>query len=108
MFRTESQAKKLGVCPMAKVAHIVGDSTSLIILRDLFDGPKHFGDFTTSLCGISTRTIAKRLKDLEKFELITRTVITKKPLCVEYSLTKKGKGFEPVENAMRTFGKKYL
>lgn len=93
---------------MAKVAHIVGDSASLIILRDLAGGPKRFGDFTTSLCGISTRTIAKKLKDLEKFDLITRTVLPGKLLCVEYALTEKGKGFEPVEKAMREYGERYL
>lgn len=108
MFRTESQTKKLCVCPIGKVAHIIGDSTALIIVRDLFDGPKRFGDLVTSLSGISTRTITKKLKILEENEMILRTVISKKPPHVEYSLTKKGKGLKPVEEAMRKYGEKFL
>lgn len=108
MFRTESQTKKLCVCPIGKVAHIIGDSTALIIVRDLFDGPKRFGDLVTSLSGISTRTITKKLKILEENEMILRTVISKKPPHVEYSLTNKGKGLKPVEEAMRRYGEKYL
>ena len=108
MFRTESQTKKLCICPIGKVAHIIGDSTALIIVRDLFDSPKRFGDLVTSLSGVSTRTLTKKLKILEESGMITRTVISKKPPHVEYSLTKKGQGLKPIEEAMRKYGEKYL
>ncbi len=108
MFRTESQTKKLCVCPIGKVAHIIGDSTLLIIIRDLFAGPKRFGDLVTSLSGISTRTITKKLKILEENGMIIRNVISKKPPHIEYSLTQKGKGLKPLEKEMRKYGEKYL
>lgn len=108
MFRTESQTQKLCTCPIGKVAHIIGDSTALIIIRDLFSGPKRFGDLVNSLSGISTRTITKKLKILEENEMIIRTVISKNPPHVEYSLTKKGIGLKPIEEAMKKYGEKYL
>jgi DNA-binding HxlR family transcriptional regulator len=109
MLRTESQQKEIcSTCSMAKTADLIGDSCTLLIIRDLFESAKYFGDFEASLPGISTRTLANKLKALEKSGVIARKALGGKPPRVEYSLTKKGIGLRSVTAAMTRYGEKYL
>jgi len=109
MFHTEEQQKKICTkCPYAKTADIIGDSVILVMIRELFKGPKRFGDFETSLSGVSTRTITEKLKLLEEKEIISRNEIIGKPPRVDYTLTTKGKGLHDIYEAMYSYGEKYL
>lgn len=109
MFRTKQQRKKICTCcPLAKVANIVGDSTILVIVRDLLTGPKRFGDLTASLEGVSTRTITQKLKVLQDNEIIERIEYRERPPRVEYKLTRKGFALKDITQAMVTYGRKYL
>ena len=109
MFRTEKQQKKLcASCPFAKTANIIGDSVVLLIIRDLFSGPKRFGDLEAALSGVSTRTLAEKLRMLEEEGLIVREEFIGKPPRVEYTLTKKGAGLKKVSDAMIAYGSKYI
>jgi DNA-binding HxlR family transcriptional regulator len=108
MLRTEKQRKELcRECPVAKVADIIGDPCSLLILRDLLDSPRRFGNLDESL-GMSTRTLTKSLQRLTKLGLVRRKEYRALPLRVEYSLTKKGQGLGEVIEEMRRYGKRYL
>ncbi|MDR3571857.1 MAG: helix-turn-helix domain-containing protein [Candidatus Pacebacteria bacterium] len=99
-------------CPVGKVATLVGDPCSLLIVRDLLEGPRRFGELENSL-GSSTRTLAKKLKVLEHEKIIARKEAPAaagkdSPACVKYTLTKKGSALKPTIDAMRVFGAKYL
>jgi len=108
-LRTAQQRSEICTsCPVAKVADRFGDSYTLLIVRDLMDGPKRFGALEESLSGISSRTLCKKLKALEDEGLVTRTEFRERPPRVEYRLTKKGAAFHSVVDAMRSYGKKYL
>ncbi len=107
MLRTKSQRKKLcPECPVARVADLLGDACSLLIMRDLMEKPQRFGEFEDSL-GMSPRTLTNTLKRLEKEKFIARKHFTK-PVRSHYELTKKGRAFNSVVDAMRRYGKKYL
>ena len=109
MLRTEEQQKSLcASCPFAKTANIIGDSVVLLIVRDLFSGPKRFGDLEASLAGVSTRTLADKLKMLEEEGLATRDEFVGKPPRVEYTLTRKGSGLKKIYDAMVSYGEKHL
>jgi DNA-binding HxlR family transcriptional regulator len=94
-------------CPIGKVVGLLGDSCSILILRDLLEGPKRFGELESSLA-TSSRTLAKKLKHLDHEGLINH----KKPAATKtygvYRLSQKGAAFQKVADAMRTYGKKYL
>ena len=108
MLRTKSQRVKLcPSCPVARVADLLGDPCSLLIVRDLIDKPRRFGELEDSLGGISSRTLTKTLRRLEKDRLVVRKRFTK-PVRFHYELTRKGKAFQKVVDAMRAYGKKYL
>lgn len=107
-LRTAQQKKDLCAdCPLARAADLVGDSCSLLIVRDLMATPKRFSELETSLKGISTRTLTLKLKQLESESIVVRREF-KKPQRVEYSLSPKGAALEKVLGAMRSYGKKYL
>lgn len=77
---------------------LIGDHSTVLIVRDLLTGPKRFKDLEGSL-GISTRTLTIKLKNLEKEGIIVRDE--------GYSLTKKGRGLESITKAMRQYAQRY-
>jgi len=102
MLRTARQRKELcKECPVARVADLLGDSCSLLIVRDLMEKPRRFGDLQESLSGISTRTLTNKLRQLEADALIKKSGF-------RYTMTKKGAALEEILDAMRAYGKKYL
>lgn len=109
MLRTTTQRRALcPSCPIARVADVVGDTCSLLIIRDLLEGPRRFNDFECSLRGVSTRTVSGKLKQLEKSGLLKRSPYSKRPPRMQYSLTKKGRALKGIVNSMRRYGEKHL
>ena len=101
-LRTEKQRQELcRNCPVATVADLIGDPCTLLVMRDLLDGPRRFGELDESL-GMSTRTLSKTLRRLADCALIEHGADG------AYLLTKTGKDFRPVIQAMRRYGEKYL
>ena len=109
MLRTKRQKANLcRTCPIARVADIAGDSVSILILRDLLLRPRGFTDLELLYQGISSRTLAQKLKLLEKNGLVTRIPKRNFYPRVDYRLTRKGAAFDPVISAMRSYGERYL
>jgi len=99
--------KAVADCPIGKVVGLLGDSCSILIVRDLLEGPKRYSELESSLQA-SSRTLAKKLKHLEHEGLINHKQPAGKTGYGMYRLTKKGAAFEKVADAMRAYGKKYL
>ncbi|AJA49013.1 transcriptional regulator, HxlR family [Clostridium pasteurianum DSM 525 = ATCC 6013] len=92
-------------CPIELAINIIGSKWTSLIIRDLLiDKTVRFGDFLKSLEGISPKTLSLRLKELEKKEIVTRTVYPEIPPHVEYSLTCKGKALEPIFLELKKWG----
>lgn len=106
MLRTPKQRKEIcSDCPVARVADVVGDTVSLLILRDLLKKPQRFSELEASLAGVSSRTLTLKLKKLENDGLVSREKSTAR---AGYRVTNKGRALESVMDAMRSYGKKYL
>lgn len=79
-------------CPATKILNHLSKKWTLLILRELHNnGTKRFNDLIGEMGNISPRTLSKRLKELEKLELISKERFNEIPPRVEYSLTNKGK-----------------
>ena len=91
-------------CGVAKTLKIIGQRWTILILRDLLDGQKRFGELEKSLIGISPRTLALRLQQLEQDGILNRKVFPEVPLHVEYTLTNKGQSLNKVISDMRVWG----
>jgi len=59
-------------CGITKALEIIGGKWTLLIIRDLLDEPRRFGELERSLEGISPRTLAIRLKELEADGVLKR------------------------------------
>ena len=109
MFRTEHQRKKLcSSCPIAKVADVIGDPCTLIVVRELLAGSKRFSDLEASLAGVSSRTLTKKLMKLQENGLVEHIPEKSSRSREAYSLTVKGAGLKKITTAMRKYGEQYL
>lgn len=95
-------------CPVAQVAELVGDTCTLLIVRDLLSGAKRFTELSESISTTSSRTLTKKLRELEEKGVITRTEYKESPPRVMYTLTPKGRGLDGIYKALRKYGEKYL
>lgn len=91
-------------CGVVKLIKVIGSKWAILIIRDLMDGKIRFGQLQKSLIGISPKTLALRLKQLEKEGIVTRKVYEEVPLHVEYSLTPKGESLREIICKMRQWG----
>lgn len=94
------------LCPVARGAALAGDLYVLLIVRDLAEEPRRFGELAQSL-GVTARTLTARLKMLEAEQIVDRVVYPEIPPRVEYHLTPKGRDLLPVVEALRQFGEKW-
>ncbi len=91
-------------CGVEKTLKIIGTKWTILIIRDLCDGTRRFGQLQRSLEGISPRTLALRLKQLEDEGIVKRKAFQEIPLHVEYSLTAKGNSLRDIIEKMRQWG----
>ncbi|MFQ5614024.1 MAG: winged helix-turn-helix transcriptional regulator [Anaerolineae bacterium] len=96
------------ICPIEQVAQLIGSKWTLLIIRDLMDGCRRFGQLQKSIGAISPRTLSERLSMLEKRGLVRRQAYPEIPPRVEYSLTEKGRALMPLLRAVREYGEKWL
>jgi DNA-binding HxlR family transcriptional regulator len=96
------------VCPVLATARIISGKWTLLVLRDLVDGPRRFSELERSLTGISPRTLSIRLRSLEEEGIIQRREFAEMPPRVEYRLTAKGSHLVPIVEAMRHYGSEFL
>jgi DNA-binding HxlR family transcriptional regulator len=94
-------------CPVEAVAEIIGRKWVSLILRDLVNGSKRFGELERSI-KVSPRILSMRLQELEADELITREVFAEVPPRTEYSLTERGKLLIPLIDTMREVGQHFI
>jgi DNA-binding HxlR family transcriptional regulator len=95
-------------CPVVATARIVSGKWTLVLLRDLCEGPRRFSQLERSLAGISPRTLSVRLKALEQAGIVERREGDGAGNRVDYVLTDKGRELVPIVEAMRAYGARHL
>ncbi len=73
----------------------------------LYGGKMRFMDLQREVKGIGAKMLSKELQDLEANQLLIRTVVSSKPITVEYELSEFGRSLEPVIDAIAEWGMKY-
>ena len=93
---------------MARSLEIIGERWTLLIVRDLLQGPRKFQDLTESLTSVAPGILSRRLKLLEDRGVVTRRMYSEHPPRAEYSLTESGVELRTVVRALTIWGSKYL
>ncbi len=78
-------------CQAREVLGIVGGRWSLLVVRNLSQGPRRFTELKRAVDGISQRMLTVTLRDLERDGILTRTVRNVMPPHVSYELTPMGR-----------------
>ena len=98
---------ELPACPVETTLMLIGDKWKVLILRDLMDGTKRFGELKRSIGTVSQKVLTAQLRDMEQKGLLTRRVYAEVPPRVEYTLTETGYSLKPVLDAMWAWGAEY-
>ncbi|MCI0711327.1 MAG: helix-turn-helix transcriptional regulator [Chloroflexi bacterium] len=91
-------------CPIARASEILGDRWTLLIVRDLLLGIRHFNDLERGLPGISRSVLSERLQRLERMGLLEKRATHNGRRTTEYVLTEAGAELQSVINALLTWG----
>lgn len=98
---------ELPACPVETTLMIIGDKWKVLILRDLMDGTKRFGELKKSIGSVSQKVLTAQLRDMEEKKLLERKVYAEVPPRVEYTLTEIGYSLKPILDAMSAWGEQY-
>lgn len=99
--------KNFGVCPFVTAQKLLQGKWVLLIMHELSSGAKRFGELQRSI-DITQATLSSQLKNLEAEGLVKRTAYPEIPPRVEYALTDIGRSFQPVLDAIETWGNGYI
>ena len=92
------------LCSIALALDVVGDRWALLIVRDLFAGPKRFTDLEAGLPGVGTSVLSERLKQLEGHAVVRRRRLGSPAPAWIYELTEWGRALEPVVSGLGRWG----
>ncbi|WP_326835855.1 helix-turn-helix domain-containing protein [Amycolatopsis rhabdoformis] len=90
-------------CLLAQSLDRLGDRWTLLIVRDLVHGPRRFTDLVAALGGITPTTLTRRLRELERDDLVTAD---REPgrREVRYRLTPAGQDLVPTLEQLALWG----
>ena len=94
---------ELKSCPIETTFKIIGKKWAVLIIREVFRGTTQFNRFLENIDGITPKVLTERLRELQKFGIVRRRIVSEYPIRVEYELTDLGKEFEPVLLAAASF-----
>jgi DNA-binding HxlR family transcriptional regulator len=89
-----------------RLSKLLADAWSLKIIISLSLHQQRFSQLQRNTA-ISAKTLSRRLKELEKQALVTRTLYAQVPLRVEYELTEKGFEFKTLLDSFAKWDKKW-
>lgn len=99
--------KTLPACPVETTLMLISDRWKVMIIRDLLDGTKRFGELKRSVGNVSQKVLTANLRSMEDSGLLTRKVYAEVPPRVEYTLTETGYSLKPILDAMVAWGTEY-
>ncbi len=93
MFRVQDQEFD---CYIEFTLKIIGGKWKTLILWNLRDGTKRFGELKKLMPGCTQRMLIRQLRELESDGIVKRVVYAQVPPKVDYSLTERGETLRPI------------
>ena len=90
--------------PIETTLSLVGGKWKLLIVWILSEKTCRFSELKRQIPQITQKMLTQQLRELESDGIVYRKVYAQVPPKVEYSLTKMGKSFFPILQAMHTWG----
>lgn len=100
----EHHKRCLPDCPVERTLTLIGSKWKVLIIRELMEGTRRFGELHRGVSGVSQKVLTQNLRAMEADGLVDREVFAEVPPRVEYSLTNAGRSLAPVLQAMADWG----
>ena len=100
------------LCPVETTLNLIGNKWKLLIVRDLLEGKKRFGELKKSISAsknqsISQNVLTQNLRELEEAKILKRKIYAEVPPKVEYSLTPLGESLSEILGSLESWGSAY-
>lgn len=95
-------------CPVNVALKILGGKWKLLIIFQMRDEKKRFGELKRLIPDISEKMLIQELKALTSSGIVHRKAYKEIPPKVEYSLTEQGREVLPIIEQIKTFGERLL
>lgn len=99
--------KNLPNCPVEITLSLISNKWKILIIRDLLNGTKRFGELKKSVGDITQKVLTSNLRAMEENGLLVRKVYAEVPPKVEYSLTELGYSLKPIIDVLKNWGLEY-
>jgi DNA-binding HxlR family transcriptional regulator len=108
MIETVYNSPELKSCPIEATFRIIGKKWTVLIIREMLRSTTQFNRFLENIEGITPKVLSERLRELQKFGIVRRRIVSEYPIKVEYEMTDLGREFEPVLLAAASFSMKNI
>lgn len=92
-------------CPVAKAMELLDERWTLLVVRELMSGSRHFNDLRRGLPRMSPALLSKRLQSLARAGVVERWEDGSR---VSYQLSQAGKELEPIVEALGSWGIRWV
>jgi DNA-binding HxlR family transcriptional regulator len=107
-MKAEAENHSRLTCEVETTLKVIGGRWKVLIMRELMEGVKRFGELQRALDGITQKMLTQQLREMEEDGIIYREVYPQIPPKVEYSLTPLGESLKPILYAMHEWGTQRL
>jgi len=95
-------------CPVNTALKIIGGKWRLLIIYQMKNEKKRFGELKRLIPSISEKMLIQELKKLTEAGIVYRKAYKEIPPKVEYSLTEEGRKVLPIIDQINEFGKSLI
>lgn len=95
-------------CPLTRGVEILGERWTLLIVRELFGGPRRFSDLKSALNGVSPSVLTDRLAKLEERGILWRRELPPPSSSAIYELDEAGRALRPLLRELTRWGLRFL
>ncbi len=92
-------------CPISKAMELLDERWTLLVVRELLLGSRHFNDLRRGVPKMSPALLSKRLKSLTRAGVVERTQVDGR---TSYSLTQSGQELGEVVDALGRWGTRWI
>ncbi len=92
-------------CPIAKAMEVLDERWTLLVVRELLLGSRHFNELRRGNPRMSPALLSKRLRRLERVGVVARTTSGGRSA---YELTESGRELRPVVDALGAWGARWV
>jgi DNA-binding HxlR family transcriptional regulator len=96
------------ICGLDAAIDVIGGKWKALVLWELHDGTRRFGELRRGLPGVSEKMLIQQLRELEADGIVHREVYRQVPPKVEYSLTPLGRSLNDALLPLGEWGEQNL